>query len=93
MTLAELNKKIEDIEQEAAMRKRTVYNSYVREHAKYKVGDIVSDATDTIKIERISYSVEWRKFVIYYYGSLLTKKGTPRKDGAKRAIFEEHIKA
>ena len=29
---------------------------------------------------------------IYYYGPALTKKGEPRKDGAKRAVYECNIK-
>ena len=93
MTKEDLRKKIEEIELSAAMKKRAVYIQFVKDNAKYKVGDIVADSTETIRVECISYHIA-RDFdvSIYYYGPLLTKKGEPRKDGSKRAVFESAIK-
>ena len=90
MTREELEKKIWAIREEADRQKDLAYKQYVADNAKYKVGDIVSDLVDTIRIESIHYSV-YRDISIFYRGVLLTKKGVPRKDGEKRVIYEEMI--
>lgn len=90
MTREELEKKILAIRAEAERQKDLAYKQYVADNAKYKVGDIVSDLVDTIRIESIHYSV-YRDISIFYWGVLLTKKGVPRKDGEKRAIYERMI--
>ena len=90
MTKQELNAKIKAIELEADRQKHLAYKQYVAENAKYKIGDVVRDATDTIRVEQVSFSV-YRDISIFYWGVLLTKKGVPRKDGERRAIYEERI--
>ena len=90
MTKEELNTKINAIELEADRQKHLAYKQYVAENAKYKIGDVVRDATDTIRVEQVSFSV-YRDISIFYWGVLLTKKGVPRKDGERRAIYEERI--
>lgn len=90
MTKQELNAKIKAIELEADRQKNLAYKQYVAENAKYKVGDVVRDATDAIRVEQVRFSV-YRNLSIYYWGVLLTKKGVPRKDGERRAIYEERI--
>lgn len=89
MTKQELDAKIDAITREAEKKKRLVYKQYVAENAKYKVGDVVRDATDTIRVEEVRFSVY--RLSIFYWGVLLTKKGVPRKDGERRAIYEERI--
>ena len=90
MTKQELNAKIKAIVSEADRQKHLAYKQYVAENAKYKIGDVVRDATDTIRVEQVSFSV-YRDISIFYWGVLLTKKGVPRKDGERRAIYEERI--
>lgn len=90
MTKQELNAKIKAIELESDRQKHLAYKQYVAENAKYKIGDVVRDATDTIRIEQVSFSL-YRDISIFYWGVLLTKKGVPRKDGERRAIYEERI--
>lgn len=90
MTKQELNAKVKAIELEADRQKHLAYKQYVAENAKYKIGDVVRDATDTIRVERVGFSV-YRDIYIFYWGVLLTKKGVPRKDGERRAIYEERI--
>lgn len=92
MTHEELKQKIAYIERVSEFQKKAVYREFVESNAKYKIGDIVGDATDIIRVEEISYYESRNVISIYYYGPLLTKKGEPRKDGAKRAVFECNIK-
>lgn len=92
MTKNEMISKIEEIKHAARLQMRDVYSEYVKSNAKYKIGDIVCDSTDTIRVEIVTFSLLGGDISIYYRGPLLTKKGNPRKDGTKRAIFEDNIK-
>ena len=92
MTNEEMKQKVAHIERVAELQKKAVYREFAQSNAKYKIGDIVGDNSDIIRIETISYSVFHGDVSIYYYGPLLTKKGDPRKDGTKRAVFEFAIK-
>ena len=92
MTQEEMWKQIVSINKRAELEKKRVYFQFVKENAKYRIGDIVSDSTDTIRIESISFSLYNNVPSIYYVGPLLTKKGQPRKDGETRCIYESVIK-
>lgn len=93
MTQEELKEKIAAIDRLAATQKKAAYYEYVRTNAKHKIGDVVSDNSDTIRVETIEFSVSGKNDVsIFYYGTMLTKKGEPRKDGQKCAVWEERIK-
>ena len=93
MTQEELKEKIAAIDRLAATQKRAAFFEYVRTNAKHKIGDVVSDNSDTIRVETIEFSVSGKNDVsIFYYGTMLTKKGEPRKDGQKCAVWEERIK-
>lgn len=92
MTNEEMKQKIAHIERVASLQKEAVYREFVLSNAKYKIGDIVGDAYDIIRVESISYSIYSGDVVIRYFGPLLTKKGEPQKDGAKRTVFESNIK-
>lgn len=92
MTQEELKERLAMIDRQSALQKKAAYFEYVKDNAKYKIGDVVSDETDTIRIERIDFNIFGVGTVsIYYWGVILTKKGEPRKDGQKRAIYEERI--
>lgn len=93
MTQEELKKKIAAIDRLAASQNRAAYREYVAANAKHKIGDVVSDNSDTIRVERIAFNIKGPGEVsIYYVGPALTKKGEPYKDGRKRAVFEWLIK-
>ena len=92
MTKEELKEKIAAIDRLADTAKKAACLEYVQTNAKYKIGDIVGDSADTIRIESIKFTGLRGDILIYYYGPVLTKKGEPRKDGAKRAVFECNIK-
>jgi hypothetical protein len=91
MTKQELDERIKAIEHDADNAKHLAYRQYVAENAKYKIGDIVTDGMDTIRVEQVSFTV-YLEISIFYYGVALTKKGVPRKDGERRAVYESRIK-
>lgn len=92
MTKEELKEKIAAIDRLAETQKKAACFEYVRTNAKYKIGDIVGDSVCTIRVESIRFSWSYNNISIYYYGTSLTKKGEPRKDGAKGVVFECNIK-
>lgn len=94
MTKEELKEKIAAIDRLANTAKKAACFEYVRTNAKYKIGDIVGDSADNIRVESIKFTGTGSRgdISIYYYGTALTQKGEPRKDGAKRAVFESNIK-
>lgn len=92
MTHEEMKQKVAHIESVAELQKKAVYREFAESNAKYKIGDIVGDNSDKIRVETISYYVSNGDISIYYCGPLLTKKGEPRKDGTKRGVFESAIK-
>ena len=92
MTKQELSARIDAITREAEEKKHLAYKEFAKTNAKYKVGDIVSDAQDTIRVESIHFQVFNGNISIYYWGPRLTKKGQPYKGGGKRAVFESAIK-
>lgn len=92
MTKQELYARIDAITREAEEKKHLAYKQYATENAKYKVGDVVSDRQDTIRVESINFNVFNGNVSIFYWGPRLTKKGQPYKGGGKRAVFESAIK-
>lgn len=92
MTKQELDARIDAITREAEEKKHLAYKEFAKTSAKYKVGDIVSDGQDTIRVETISYNAYNGNVSIFYWGPRLTKKGEPYKGGGKRAVFESAIK-
>lgn len=94
MTQEELKEKIAAIDRFAATQKKAAFFEYVRTNAKHKIGDVVSDSSQTIRVERIEfvYSRDSDNVSIYYYGTMLTKKGEPRKNGQKCVVWEDRIK-
>ena len=92
MTQKELDARIAAIDREADQQKYLAYKQYAADNAKYKIGDIVSDGRDTIRVESIAYSLFNNRISIFYLGTKLTKKGEPFKHDGKRAVFESAIK-
>ena len=93
MTQKELENKISEIKRDCKEREMATYRQYVKENAKYKIGDIVTDGRDTIRIATISFHlIGTCSPSIFYYGPKLTKSGEPFKDGSLSAVFESQIK-
>lgn len=86
---AKLNKEFEerlkDLDKEFALSNNDV-----------EVGDIVSDRSHTIRVERILIDTPWRGSMprAYFEGTKLTKKLEPFKSGEKVCVFnvEKHIR-
>lgn len=92
MTKELLYKEIANINEVAERRKKALYVEYVQTNAKYKIGDIICDGVDSIKITRVGYALEYGNIEIFYFGIFLTKQLKPRKDGSTRYIYEKNIK-
>ena len=91
MTKEELKQKIGLIEHDADLKKRAVYREYVKDNAKAKVGDIVSDTACIIRVEKICYSLYGGGLSIFYQGPQLTKMLKPRKDGSICVVYESSM--
>lgn len=92
MTKEFLYKQIAYIDKIAQTKKDALYKEYVKTNAQYRIGDIIFDGVDSIKITRIGYVMEQGNIEIFYFGILLTKQLKPRKDGSTRYIYEKNIK-
>jgi hypothetical protein len=86
-------KQIAEIEKEAAERKTALVILYASENNPYKIGDVVSDHSGSIIIEKITATVYWTtKFpCCSYWGLELKKDGTLRKDKSKRSVHQLNI--
>ena len=92
MTQEELKQRLADVERAAEAQRLELYRQYVKENAKYKVGQIIGDGGGTIRIEKVSFSRIGNPISIFYTGPLLTKKLEPCKNGDTYAVFEECVK-
>ena len=86
MTKEEMKQRIAELERENEERKRFVFDLYAQTAAKFKRGEIIADGSDMIVVDGFSYSRMADD--ICYRGAALTAKGTPRRDGAQRYIYE-----
>lgn len=90
MTYEEYKQKRQTIEAERDKKLNDLVKSYVEANAKFKIGDIISDFTHAIKIEKIKASL-FRKDDcpdIIYIGIQLTKKLEPHKRGERLSIYQ-----
>ena len=60
-------------------------------HSTIAVGDTVTDGVGSVIVEKINYST--RDLCCVYYGLELTKKLIPRKDGAKRNVWQSRVES
>ena len=85
--LEELKEKLSEINRVAKFECNKLMRDYAVSNARFKVGDILQDSTFTILVTHIKWgsrqgftSSEINPYAAYY-GKILTKKLTPRKDG------------
>lgn len=57
-----------------------------------KVGDIVEDHCSSIEVEVIKFTRSISLPCCVYEGKELTRKLVPRKDGARRTVYQSNIK-
>lgn len=89
MTPKELQKALEQIEKEHEEKRKNVIREYALSNNPYKVGDIIEDHAEKIKITKILVSIFHRKCV--FEGIRLKKDGTPYKHNTQARIFQDDI--
>jgi len=59
----------------------------------HRIGDVVADNIVTIRIESMSATFDFCEFVpeMLYFGPILKKDGTERKDGKRGSVYQSHI--
>lgn len=88
----ERDSEIDKIRVSACNKSAKVINDWAREHARFKIGDIIQSFDNVIQVTNIlghcsNYVI--KKLYVEYRGNLLTKKLQPRKDGAKVTIYDD----
>jgi hypothetical protein len=97
-----IKKKKAAIEQELQLYKEKYKNKlnqlaydFAIQSNQVKVGDLVTDHVSTIQVTNVcagkSVWICENTPTCWYKGVVVTKKGTPRKDGQTRTIFKEDI--
>ncbi len=80
-----------DVREMARVKDEAIENlmkSYAEEHAKYKIGDFVGNATGIIKVDRVFTHVYGRKFVIIYEGLRYYKRNGVMKKRKKEEVMD-----
>ena len=89
MTPHELNETLAQIEKEHEEKRKNVIREYALSNNPYKIGDVIEDHAEKIKITKILVSIFHRKCV--YEGIRLKKDGTPFKNNKQIRIFQDDI--
>lgn len=92
IALESLKKEFEEYEASWKKRKQATINRYVREHARFSVGDIIEANGVTIRVDGIYGSEMYRssnRFYTLYRGVRLTKKLEPMKTGEIFTIYDD----
>lgn len=93
MTKEELRAKIREIEAGAERGIRKIKIEYARYHNQVKIGDVVADHFNTIKVERMRVSIGFgERPQMIYSGPMLTKKGEAHKNGKEGSICQSNLK-
>jgi hypothetical protein len=91
MTVNELNDKLSFLEEIYENEKSRLKRFYALSNNNVKIGDIISDKTNTIKVETIGIYLSSIPQCIYT-GIELTKQGLPNKKKTKIKICQENIR-
>lgn len=79
MTRDEYNLKMKDLENEFRNKRTALTREFVLSNNPYKVGDILQDRKNIIRVERISCDYFGRAPECIYYGTQLNEDLTPKK--------------
>lgn len=93
MTKEELKEHLSQLETRHRQDITTLYKEYELSNNVYKIGDIISDHSTTIKIEKIKVSILFGESQCVYEGTQLKKDGTPSKKQNNTTIFQSNIKS
>ena len=89
---SQLRQEFEEYEASWEKRKRELVNRYVRENARFNVGDIIRANETTIRVGKIYASESmYLPGIVYivYRGVILTKKLEPKKSGDLYTIYDD----
>lgn len=97
MTKEEFKAKIKAIQDNAESARRMAAVEYARLNNPVVVGDVVSDHSDTIRVENMQpYWMASEVPCMRYTGTILLKSGKPNKLGKKATVYQSgmsnHIK-
>lgn len=93
MTKEEFTKKLEKLEKKHTHEQIELFIQYARSNQKYQNGNVITDHAKTIKIDDIKF--QGPRFdclpQAVYYGYVLKKDGTRRKDKKRDCIYQSNI--
>ena len=95
MTEKEFMRAINKIKSEQSEKIKAVRAQYAEDNNPVKIGDMISDHYQTLKVERFCiHSASFkREFPFYsYHGPLITKAGKPFKSGKRGRIYQTQLK-
>lgn len=92
MTLDEFNKAIEQAVVDCENQKKKLLIQFCKANAKFKVGDIIEDHSERIKVEKIMSSWGFGDPQPCYEGVVLRKSdNTPKQSGHKRTVYQNNV--
>jgi len=94
MKKEEYDSKLSEIEDEMRAKKKSVACDYALSNAEYEVGDIISDHTSIILIDKVKWGYGYKKYPeCVYFGYRLKKNNlTPRADESRDSIYQSNVK-
>jgi len=90
MTLQEYNRRIMESQDKHHAEIRSLRSEFALKNAIHGIGDIATDHLGSIKVTGIACA-NYGEPQTAYYGIELKKDLTPRKDGAKRWVYQSNI--
>lgn len=93
MTREEFERELKTLEEKHTNEKRELFIRCAKSNQKYKTGDVITDHAKTIQVDHIRY--QGSRFgclpQAVYYGYVLKKDGTKRKDEKRDCIYQSNI--
>jgi len=93
MNKEEFINKIKQIDLNAEQLKIAVIKKYCIANNKVNIGDVVSDSSDTIKVEKIGFYLTTGEPCCIYTGQKLKKDGTPTKKAELVRVYQSNMKS
>ena len=90
MTQEQYDLKLKDINNSFEEAKKNLYIEYAKSQRKYKIGDIITDGSVILLIEKFGTNKTFGMPQPTYIGKLLKKDLTPRKSGDSECIYGNH---
>lgn len=92
MEVDEYKLKIKQIRDKALEDEKQLNREFAKSNRKYSVGDIISDTSGSIKVEKYGIDFDSNRLpVLYYMGTELKKDLTPFKKHSIRAVWPSNI--